>query len=76
MENFRDMAAQFLAAKAGVEVASAHQLGTVWVELVRDNALRERMGQAARVLTERNRGAAARSLERIAAVLDQREPPA
>jgi 3-deoxy-D-manno-octulosonic-acid transferase len=76
MENFRDMAAQFLAAKAGVEVTSGHQLGTVWVELVRDNALRERMGQAARVLTERNRGAAARSLERIAAVLDQREPPA
>jgi 3-deoxy-D-manno-octulosonic-acid transferase len=76
MENFRDMAAQFLAAKAGVEVASGEQLGRVWVELVRDNTLRERMGHAARVLTERNRGATARSLERIAAVLDQREPPA
>jgi 3-deoxy-D-manno-octulosonic-acid transferase len=76
MENFRDMAAQFLAAKAGVEVTNGQQLGKVWVELVGDNALRERMGQAARVLTERNRGATARSLERIAAVLDEWEPPA
>jgi 3-deoxy-D-manno-octulosonic-acid transferase len=76
MENFRDMAAQFLAAKAGVEVTNSQQLGEVWVELVGDNALRERMGQAARVLTERNRGATTRSLERIAAVLDEREPPA
>jgi len=76
MENFRDMAAQFLAAKAGVEVSSGQQLGRVWVELVEDNTLRERMGQAARVLTERNRGATARSLERIAAVLDEQEPPA
>jgi 3-deoxy-D-manno-octulosonic-acid transferase len=76
MENFRDMAAQFLAAKAGVEVSSGQQLGRAWVELVEHNTLRERMGQAARVLTERNRGATARSLERIAAVLDEREPRA
>jgi 3-deoxy-D-manno-octulosonic-acid transferase len=76
MENFRDMAAQFLAAKAGIEVTSGQQLGKVWVELVEDNSLRERMGEAARALTERNRGSAARSLERIAAVLDGREPPA
>jgi 3-deoxy-D-manno-octulosonic-acid transferase len=72
MENFRDMAAQFLAAKAGVEVASGQQLGKVWVQLVEDNALRERMGKSARELSERNRGATARSLERIAAVLDER----
>ena len=76
MENFRDMAAQFLAAKAGVEVSGGQQLGRAWVELVEHNTLRERMGQAARVLTERNRGATARSLERIAAVLDEREPRA
>jgi 3-deoxy-D-manno-octulosonic-acid transferase len=76
MENFRDMAAQFLAAKAGVEVASGQQLGKVWVQLVEDDSLRERMGKAARGLSERNRGATARSLERIAAVLDERERPA
>jgi 3-deoxy-D-manno-octulosonic-acid transferase len=76
MENFRDMAGQFLAAKAGVEVTSGQQLGKVWVQLVEDNALRERMGKAARGLSEGNRGAAARSLERIAAVLGERERPA
>jgi 3-deoxy-D-manno-octulosonic-acid transferase len=76
MENFRDMAAQFLAAKAGVEVASGQQLGKVWVQLVEDNTLRERMGNAARGLSERNRGATARSLARIAAVLGERERPA
>jgi 3-deoxy-D-manno-octulosonic-acid transferase len=75
MENFRDMAAQFLAAKAGVEISSGQQLGKVWVQLVEDNALRERMGQAARVLSERNRGATARSLDRIAAVLGAQERP-
>ena len=73
MENFREMAAQFLAAKAGVEVNSGQQLGKVWVQLIEDDALRERMGNAARALSERNRGATARSLDRIAAVLDARE---
>jgi 3-deoxy-D-manno-octulosonic-acid transferase len=76
MENFRDMAAQFLAAKAGVEVPSGQQLGKVWVQLVEDNTLRESMGKAARGLSERNRGATARSLDRIAAVLGERERPA
>jgi 3-deoxy-D-manno-octulosonic-acid transferase len=76
MENFRDMAAQFLAAKAGVEVTSGQQLGKVWVQLVEDNALGERMGKAARALSERNRGATARSLDRIAAFLGERERPA
>lgn len=70
MENFRDMAAQFLAAQAGVQVTSGEQLGKVWVQLIENDALRERMGKAARGLSERNRGAAARSLDRIAAALD------
>jgi 3-deoxy-D-manno-octulosonic-acid transferase len=76
MDNFREMAARFLAAKAGVEVSSGQQLGEVWVQLVKDSALRERMGSVARNISERNRGATARSLDRIAAVLDQRERPA
>jgi hypothetical protein len=45
------------------------------VQLVEDNTLRERMGKSARELSERNRGATARSLERIAAVLGERERP-
>ncbi|MGB0036250.1 MAG: 3-deoxy-D-manno-octulosonic acid transferase [Candidatus Acidiferrales bacterium] len=70
MENFSEMAAQFLAAHAGIQVTSGAQLGKVWVQLIEDNAIRERMGKAARKFSERNRGATARSLERIARVLD------
>jgi 3-deoxy-D-manno-octulosonic-acid transferase len=72
MENFRDMAAQFLAAQAGIQVTSGPQLGKVWVQLIDNNTLRERMGKAALSLSERNRGATARSLDRIAAVLGGR----
>jgi len=72
MENFRDMAAQFLSAKAGIQVSSAPMLGKVWEQLIDDKSTREKMGAAARALCERNRGAASRSLDRIAAVLAQR----
>ena len=70
MENFHEMAVQFLRAKAGVQVTSGAQLGKAWVQLIEDNLLRERMGRAARELSERNRGAASRSLERIFAILN------
>jgi len=76
MGNFRDMAAQFLKAKAGVQVTSGQQLGKVWVQLIEESALRETMGRAARGLSERNRGATIRSLDRIAATLSQQERPA
>ena len=69
MENFRDMASQFLSAQAAVQVSSGPQLGAVWVQLIQNNTLRERMGKAALRLSERNRGATARSLDRIAEVL-------
>jgi 3-deoxy-D-manno-octulosonic-acid transferase len=69
MENFRVMAAQFLAARAAVEVSSGQQLGQVWLELIEDKALSERMGRAARELCERNRGATERALDAIAGVL-------
>ena len=64
------MANQFLAAKAGIRVATGEQLGKVWVQLIENDMLRQRMGQTARQLSERNRGATARVLERIAAVLE------
>jgi len=72
MENFREMAAQFLDARAGIQVRSSQQLGKVWVQLIEDDEVRERMGKAARELSERNRGATAVSLERIAGILDAR----
>ncbi|MGH9714277.1 MAG: 3-deoxy-D-manno-octulosonic acid transferase [Candidatus Acidiferrales bacterium] len=70
MENFREMAEQFLAARAGIQVNSSQQLGKVWVQLIEDDALRERVGKAAFELSQQNRGATTRSLERIAGVLD------
>jgi 3-deoxy-D-manno-octulosonic-acid transferase len=70
MENFRDMAAQFLSARAGVQVTSGERLGKAWVQLIEDQKLNERMGRAARELVERNRGATARCIERIAAILN------
>jgi 3-deoxy-D-manno-octulosonic-acid transferase len=69
MENFSEMADQFLDAHAGVQVANGQQLGEVWVQLIENNAMRERMGNAARDIAERNRGATARSLNRIASII-------
>ncbi len=39
--------------------------------LIEDHGLSERMGGAARKLVESNRGATARSLERIVAILEE-----
>jgi len=69
-ENFREMAAQFLGAGAAVQVESGEHLGFVWAQLISDPATADEMGRAARALVEHNRGATARSIERIAAILD------
>lgn len=69
MENFREMAEQFLAARAGIQVTSGPMLGAVWVQLIAESAAREKFGTAAQELSHRNRGATARSLERIARVM-------
>ncbi len=68
MENFKEMADQFLDAHAGVQVSTGPGLGKVWIQLIEDNATRERMGTAAREISQRNRGATERSLDHIAAV--------
>ena len=73
MENFRDMSQQFLSARAAVQVANGPQLGKVWVQLIQDKPLADRMGKAARELCERNRGATNRALDRIAALLTEPE---
>lgn len=69
MENFRDIAQQFLNEGAGVQVRNGEQLGKTWVQLIRDAAARGRMGDRAKSLAEKNRGATARSLKRIEEVL-------
>jgi 3-deoxy-D-manno-octulosonic-acid transferase len=69
MENFQDMADQFLDGHAAVQVASAQGLGKVWIQLIQDTTLRERLGKAAREIAERNRGAADRILDRVSPLL-------
>jgi 3-deoxy-D-manno-octulosonic-acid transferase len=76
MENFRDMADQFLSARAAVQVDTGSQLGKVWVQMIEDSALRDRMGNSARQISERNRGANERCVERIIVVLEAKERPA
>jgi 3-deoxy-D-manno-octulosonic-acid transferase len=76
MENFRDMAAEFVSAQAGVQVNDGEHLGRVWAQLIENDALRERTGEAAQALAERNRGATARAIERIAAALESERQPA
>ena len=73
MENFSEMAEQFLAANAGVQVNGGPQLGKVWVQLIENDALRERMGQAARELSARNTGATSCTLKHIREVLDAQQ---
>jgi 3-deoxy-D-manno-octulosonic-acid transferase len=69
MENFQDMSRRFLSAKAALQVANGPQLGKVWVQLIQDKPLAERMGKVARDLCERNRGATNRAMSRITALL-------
>ena len=68
MANFKEMADKFLDAHAGVQVTSGPGLGKVWIQLIEDNPIRQRMGAAAREISERNRGATERSLDHIAAL--------
>lgn len=75
MENFQDMADQFLDGHAAVQVPSAQSLGKVWTQLIQDEALRARMGQAARKIAERNRGAAQRTLDRVAPLIEPLAAP-
>jgi 3-deoxy-D-manno-octulosonic-acid transferase len=73
MENFSEMAEQFLAANAGVQVSNGPQLGKVWVQLIENDMLRERMGQSARELSSRNAGATAHTMAQIRKILDARQ---
>jgi 3-deoxy-D-manno-octulosonic-acid transferase len=69
MENFKQMADAFLNAKAGAQVTSGNALGTVWMQLIQNNEMREHVGAAAKALAERNRGATERTLEKIESIL-------
>jgi 3-deoxy-D-manno-octulosonic-acid transferase len=69
MDNFRDVAKEFVLANAAIVVRSGAELGAAWIELLSDAGRCSRMGQAAQELVERHRGATAATLDRLAAVL-------
>ena len=73
MENFAEIAELFLAHRAARRISRAEELEPVLGELLADEGQRAELGISARSLVEANRGAAARSLAEIAAVLP---PPA
>jgi 3-deoxy-D-manno-octulosonic-acid transferase len=70
MENFREMAANFLGAGAAIEVSNAEDLGAAWCGLLKDPDRAARMGAAARNLVDQNRGATSRVLEHVAHAID------
>ena len=69
MENFQEIADQFLAAGALVQVPSPAVLTAEIMGLLSDTARRERLGQNARGVIEGNRGAVARTVEALAQLL-------
>jgi 3-deoxy-D-manno-octulosonic-acid transferase len=70
MENFQDIAAQFVAGGAAIQVHNPEDLGVAWIELWQNREKCERMGSAARALVEQSRGATAKTLARIAELLE------
>jgi 3-deoxy-D-manno-octulosonic-acid transferase len=62
MENFRDMAREFLEAGAAVEVRTSAALAGELERLLTDSAAAEEIGRRGQALLERNRGATGRLL--------------
>jgi 3-deoxy-D-manno-octulosonic-acid transferase len=69
MDNFSEIADAFLAARAGVQVASEAALESVLRRLLADPGERRRLGEAARAVVEANRGAKDKSLAVIGQLL-------
>jgi 3-deoxy-D-manno-octulosonic-acid transferase len=68
MDNFAEIAAEFVAHQAAIQVADAEALPGVIVRLFGDPVERARIGAAARALVDANRGAQQRTLESITRV--------
>jgi 3-deoxy-D-manno-octulosonic-acid transferase len=66
MENFQEIADEFRAAGALVQVAAAAELGPALARLLRDPEERERLGAGAKALVERSRGALRATVEALA----------
>lgn len=69
MENFQEIADEFRAEGAMVQVASPEELGPQIASLLLDSDRRAELASRARGLVERNRGAVARSADALVALL-------
>ena len=69
MENFQEIADEFRAEGAMVQVASPEELGPQIAALLLDSGRRGQIASRARELVERNRGAVARSADALVALL-------
>ena len=69
MENFRDIAAEFLRAGAAVQVGSGATLGAACIAVLENDQRRVEMGDAARAVVEKHRGATAATIEQLAEFL-------
>jgi 3-deoxy-D-manno-octulosonic-acid transferase len=70
MDNFRNIAADFLRAGAALEARSGAELGAAWIAMLENDQRRAGMGRAARALVERRRGATAVTLEHLTGLLE------
>lgn len=70
MENFAEIAARFVSAKAAIQVESPEDAGVEWIHLFKDPDKMRRMGDAAKHLVENSRGALQRALVEVARHLD------
>lgn len=72
MTNFREIAAAFLADKAAEEVATAGEVARFALKMFDDPGLRHNVGERARNVVERNRGASVRTAQRIVELLERK----
>jgi 3-deoxy-D-manno-octulosonic-acid transferase len=69
MENFQEIADQFLSEDALVQVGTPEDLGREVTALLRDEARRRALGERARGLVERNRGAVGQTVDALSDLL-------
>jgi len=69
MQNFAEIAESFLGADAALQVGDGRELEDTLIDLLANPARRTRLGEAARALVDANRGAKARTLDAMAALL-------
>jgi 3-deoxy-D-manno-octulosonic-acid transferase len=74
MENFRDLARLFLESGASLQVADAEKLGAATLGVLDDPSRARRLGEAARAVLDRERGATGHVVEQLKEWLDSPAP--